>query len=63
MLAPIADIKILFFCCHACTVHTVKPGYVVAAGEGHDHMILTLDLILPPLQQDSQLPEILKESS
>ena len=40
-----------FFGCHACTVHTVKPGYVVAAGEGHDphfkHQILF------PLPQDS----------
>ena len=55
MLAPIANIKILLFLgCHACAVHTVEPWlHVVAAGEGHDHMILTLDLILPPLQQDS----------
>ena len=54
MLAPIADIKILFiFGCHACAVHPVEPWlHVVAAGEGHDHMILTF-LILPPLQQDS----------
>ena len=52
MLAPIADIKILFFLgCHACTVHTVKPGYVVAAGEGHDPHFE--HLILPPLPQDS----------
>ena len=44
MLAPIADIKIHFFGCHACTVHTVKPGYVVTAGEGNDphfeHLII-----------------------
>ena len=42
------------FGCHACAVHPVEPWlHVVAAGEGHDHTILTLDPILPPLQQDS----------
>ena len=51
MLAPIAGIKILIFSCHACTVHTVKPGHVVAAGEGHDPHFE--HLILPPLPQDS----------
>ena len=54
MLAPIADIKILLFLVVMRVPCAVEPWlHVVAAGEGHDRMILTLDLILPPLQQDS----------
>ena len=43
MLADRGHQNSFIFGCHACAVHPVEPWlHVVAAGEGHDHMILTL---------------------